>query len=129
MPQRVLATWGVAAALAGAAVAGAGTAQAVDVPKWGNVRYVFCSNTQDNNKITYYDGLGKREQIVTLADRTDGDMWCRNVDVVMTEKTFVWSAITHDNANYVYAAIYVNGRMMAREENRSDYGFVYAQAM
>ncbi|MFD3592613.1 hypothetical protein ACFWU5_07770 [Nocardia sp. NPDC058640] len=128
MSQRVLATWGVAGALAAAVVAGAGTAQAVEVPQWGNVRYVFCSNTQDNNDIVYYDALGKREQIATLADQT-GDVWCSNVDVMMTEESFVWSAISHDDASYVYTAIYVNGRMMAREENRSDYGFVFAQAM
>ncbi|MFF2555169.1 hypothetical protein ACFVUS_29490 [Nocardia sp. NPDC058058] len=128
LSRRALSACGVAGALAGALVTGAGAAHAADVPKYGNVRYVFCSDSQDNNKITYYDNLGKREEIATFPEAKEGGTWCRSVDVLFAKETYVWSAVSNKDAHYAYAAIFVNGRMTAREEDRSDYG-THAQAI
>jgi hypothetical protein len=85
-----------------------------DVPKYGNVRYVFCSDAQDSNKITYYDNLGKREEIVSFPEGKEGDTWCRSVDALFAKESYVWSAVSNSDAQYSYAAIYVNGRLTAR---------------
>lgn len=128
LSRRALSTCGVAGVLAGVLVAGAGAAHAAEVPKYGNVRYVFCSDTQDNNRITYYDNLGKREEIASFGEAKDGGVWCRSVDVFFAKETYVWSAVSGKDAHYAYAAIFVNGRMAAREEDRSEFG-TYVQAM
>ncbi|WP_405178670.1 hypothetical protein OG225_32295 [Nocardia sp. NBC_01377] len=127
--RNVFATIGTAAALTGAVVAGTGVAAAVDVPSRANVRYVFCSDEKVGNEIIYYDELGKRDEVVTLAEHTDGGLWCRNVDVQFKSRSFTWSAIANEDAHYAYTAIYVNGKMAAREEDRSDFGHASAQAM
>ncbi|MFC6010819.1 hypothetical protein [Nocardia lasii] len=127
--RRAVAVIGAGGALAGAVVAGAGVANAVEVPKYGNVRYVFCSDAQEGNEITYYDGFGKRDEVVTLTDPMEGGRWCRNVDVLFASSSFVWSSIRHDEASYAFTAIYVNGALKAREEDRSSYGYAAAMAM
>lgn len=127
--RRTVAMMGAAGALAGTVVAGAGVAGAADVPAYGSVRYVFCSDVQAGNEITYYDSLGKRDEVVTLTEPMEGDRWCRNVDALFPEKSFVWSSISHIDAHYVFAAIYVNGKLVARDEDRSTYGYGSAQAM
>ncbi|WP_157171998.1 hypothetical protein [Nocardia higoensis] len=115
-------------AIAGAVVSGAGIAGAAHVPAGGNVRYIFCSDVPAGHEITYYDRFGKRDEIVTLTEQTGDDLWCRHVDVTFSNESVTWSAIKHEEAGYVYTAIYVNGTMVAREEGRSDYGYTWAQA-
>lgn len=127
--RHTIAVIGAGGALAGAVVAGAGVANAADVPAYGNVRYVFCSDVQAGNEITYYDSLGKRDEVVTLTESMEGDRWCRNVDAQFRKESFTWSAISHPDAHYAYAAIYVNGKLVARDEDRSTYGYASAQAM
>ncbi|MFC6010818.1 hypothetical protein [Nocardia lasii] len=114
-------------ALAGAVVAGSGIANATKVPDYGDVRYVFCSDAQTGNEVTYYDNLGKRDRIVTLPEAVASDRWCGGVDVQFGDSTYIWSSIVNANGNYAYAAIYVNGTLVARDEDRSTYG--YAAAM
>ncbi|TCJ95619.1 hypothetical protein [Nocardia alba] len=127
--RRTVAMIGAGGALAGAVVAGAGVAAAAEVPAYGNVRYVFCSDVQADNEITYYDALGKRDEVVTLTDPMEGDRWCRNVDAFFVKKSYIWSAIAHPEARYAYAAVYVNGKLVARDEDRSTYGYASAHAM
>ncbi|KQY34807.1 hypothetical protein ASD42_32005 [Nocardia sp. Root136] len=74
-------------------------------------------------------GQLERDEVVTLTEPMEGDRWCRNVDALFPKKSFVWSAISHTDAHYVFAAIYVNGKLVARDEDRSTYGYGSAQAM
>ncbi|MBW0272888.1 hypothetical protein ATM97_22640 [Nocardia sp. MH4] len=127
--RHTIAMIGAGGALAGAVVAGSGVANAAEVPAYGNVRYVFCSDAQTGNEITYYDSLGKRDEVVTLTDPMEGDRWCRTVDVRFPKESFTWAAISHSEAHYAYAAIYVDGKLVARDEDRSSFGYVAAQAM
>ncbi|MET9214762.1 MULTISPECIES: hypothetical protein [unclassified Nocardia] len=127
--RHIVAMIGAGGAVAGAAVVGAGVAAAAEVPAYGNVRYVFCSDVQAGNEITYYDSLGKRDEVVTLTESMEGDRWCRTVDVRFPKETYVWSAISHPEAHYAYAAVYVNGKLVARDEDRSSFGYASAQAM
>ncbi|MFD3459130.1 hypothetical protein ACFWVM_05425 [Nocardia fluminea] len=50
-------------------------------------------------------------------------------DASFSKESFVWSAISHPDAQYAYTAIYVNGTLVARDEDRSTYGYGSAQAM
>ncbi|MFJ2666841.1 hypothetical protein ACIO14_21085 [Nocardia fluminea] len=93
------------------------------------MRYVFCSDVQAGNEITCYDSLGKRDEVVTLTEAMEGDRWCRNVDASFPKESFVWSAISHPDAQYACTAIYVNGTLVTRDEDRSTYGYGSAQAM
>ncbi|WP_194829943.1 hypothetical protein [Nocardia sp. XZ_19_231] len=127
--RRTVAMIAAGGALAGAVVASTGVAHAADVPAYGSIRYVFCSDVQAGNEITYYDSLGKRDEVVTLTEPMEGDRWCRNVDAQFLKESFVWSSISHTDAHYVFAAIYVNGKLVARDEDRSTYGYGSAQAM
>ncbi|MGF0315994.1 hypothetical protein [Nocardia fluminea] len=50
-------------------------------------------------------------------------------DASFSKESFVWSAISHPDTQYAYTAIYVNGTLVARDEDRSTYGYGSAQAM
>lgn len=104
-------------------VVGAGTAAAVTTDQYDHVKYVFCSNDRTGNEVTYYDALGQRDQVLTLNQNNDG-LYCGSISYTEPEKygSFIWSSIQNDHASYVYCAIWVNGTITERSEDRSDYG-------
>ena len=50
------------------------------------------------------------------------------MDVRFGDRSYASSTIVNTDANYVYTAIYVNGTLVARDEDRSTSGYVWASA-
>lgn len=124
-----LSTLAIAGVTIGLLTAFAPSASAADVDQYDRVRYVFCSDAQTGNDLDYYDALGKREQVnVALRQDVGGNRWCGSIDYTETAEygSYVWSAITNENANYVYCAIWVSGQ---KQNESEDYGHGYSATM
>ncbi|MEV0945541.1 hypothetical protein [Rhodococcus sp. NPDC049939] len=137
MKKRVTTMAAAAGLLAGITAVSAPTAQALPTVSGSQVRYVFCSDNQFGNELTYYDNFGMRELgNVTLSENVGGSRFCETITERIDPGSYVWSSISNDNSPYVYAAIYSvsiplfsgstgappQDSLIARDESYDSYG-------
>lgn len=97
--------------------------EAVITDQYDRVKTVFCSSERYGNDVEYDNGNRHYDQRVQLSDRNNG-LWCGSSSFTEYKEygQYISADIQNDNASYVYCAIWINGQIAERDEDRSEYG-------
>ncbi|MBA5846410.1 hypothetical protein [Gordonia amicalis] len=113
----------IAASVAAPVLGLAVPAHAVITDQYDRVKTVFCSTERYGNEVEYDNGNRHYDQRVQLSERNNG-LWCGSSSFTEYKEygQYISASIQNDNANYVYCAIWINGGIAERDEDRSEYG-------
>ncbi|AXH70509.1 hypothetical protein HOT75_gp122 [Gordonia phage Daredevil] len=125
--RRFARTAALMGATLGLALGAAIPAQAVTTDQYDRVKTVFCSSERYGNEVEYYAGDVKKDHTVQLRENNKG-LWCGSSSFTEGDEygDFIAASITNPKANYVYCAIWINGRIdVASEDRASEYSAPY----
>ncbi|ANA86038.1 hypothetical protein BH766_gp69 [Gordonia phage Demosthenes] len=112
------------ASVAAILAASAGTASAVSVDEYDDVKYVWCTDSGADVQIENTNAYGGTEDgTFRLSGRIgDGTRSCGwQTFNAGDDVSYVSTWITDEDGGYVYCAIYLDGVLVSQSEDRSSY--------
>lgn len=116
-----LATIGATTIAIAGLITGSGPAAADMANAGDRVRQSFCSNSYTGNKIFAQDEFGSKTATYRLGDPGKSPH-CGSVSFVARDSTPLLTTLTNEDASWATCEIRINGRLVARSEDSSEFG-------